>query len=285
MTNEADPAPLSRILKVDEIKDGASGEIVATAAEMHAIAGLLDLARLEGLTFNYRLDRGIAGRLHLSGRLKADLTQTCVVSLEPVDARVDVPVEIEFWPETLLATPDSEDPASRHRAGMARADRRWADRPGRGGLRDPGHLARSLSQAGRGKLRLVASGGARRPSRPRAAHLRPLPRSNGARARPSGKIRLSLTAFFSLFGFHFRGLPRLGRGMGQSLSRTAQTMGSPVTIALDAMGGDHGPSVVVPAAAIALVRHPEMRFLLVGDRADHRAGARRPSRARRQVRA
>ncbi len=33
------------------------------------------------------------------------------------------------------------------------------------------------------------------------------------------------------------------------------------------MGGDHGPSVVVPGAAIALVRHPDTRFLLVGDRA------------------
>jgi len=44
-------------------------------------------------------------------------------------------------------------------------------------------------------------------------------------------------------------------------------MGAPVTIALDAMGGDHGPSVVIPAAAIALVRHPGMRFVLVGDQA------------------
>lgn len=44
-------------------------------------------------------------------------------------------------------------------------------------------------------------------------------------------------------------------------------MGAPVTIALDAMGGDHGPSVVIPAAAIALVRHPDLHFLLVGDRA------------------
>ena len=42
-------------------------------------------------------------------------------------------------------------------------------------------------------------------------------------------------------------------------------MGTPVTIALDAMGGDHGPSVVIPAAAIALIRHPGMRFILVGD--------------------
>jgi glycerol-3-phosphate acyltransferase PlsX len=44
-------------------------------------------------------------------------------------------------------------------------------------------------------------------------------------------------------------------------------MGAPVTIALDAMGGDHGPSVVIPAAALALVRHPDMQFLFVGDTA------------------
>jgi phosphate acyltransferase len=44
-------------------------------------------------------------------------------------------------------------------------------------------------------------------------------------------------------------------------------MAAPVTIALDAMGGDHGASVVVPGAAIALVRHPDTRFLLVGDAA------------------
>jgi glycerol-3-phosphate acyltransferase PlsX len=42
-------------------------------------------------------------------------------------------------------------------------------------------------------------------------------------------------------------------------------MAAPVTIALDAMGGDHGPSVVVPGAGLAAIRHPEMRFILVGD--------------------
>ena len=39
-----------------------------------------------------------------------------------------------------------------------------------------------------------------------------------------------------------------------------------VRIALDAMGGDHGPSVVVPGAALALSRHPDSEFLLYGDR-------------------
>ncbi len=44
-------------------------------------------------------------------------------------------------------------------------------------------------------------------------------------------------------------------------------MALPVTIALDAMGGDHGPSVIVPGAALAAIRHPDIRFLLVGDTA------------------
>lgn len=42
-------------------------------------------------------------------------------------------------------------------------------------------------------------------------------------------------------------------------------MAAPRTIALDAMGGDHGPSIVVPGAAISLERHPDLNFILFGD--------------------
>jgi glycerol-3-phosphate acyltransferase PlsX len=38
------------------------------------------------------------------------------------------------------------------------------------------------------------------------------------------------------------------------------------TIALDAMGGDHGPEVVIPAALYALDRDPGLRLILVGPR-------------------
>ena len=41
-------------------------------------------------------------------------------------------------------------------------------------------------------------------------------------------------------------------------------MSESVTIALDAMGGDHAPSMVVRGAEIALQRHPDLRFLLFG---------------------
>ena len=40
-----------------------------------------------------------------------------------------------------------------------------------------------------------------------------------------------------------------------------------VRIALDAMGGDVGASVVIPGAAISLTRHPDAEFLLFGNRA------------------
>jgi glycerol-3-phosphate acyltransferase PlsX len=40
-----------------------------------------------------------------------------------------------------------------------------------------------------------------------------------------------------------------------------------VRIALDAMGGDVGASVVIPGAAVSLSRHPDTEFLLFGDRA------------------
>src|SRR6201992_1361044 len=39
-----------------------------------------------------------------------------------------------------------------------------------------------------------------------------------------------------------------------------------VRIALDAMGGDVGASVVIPGAAISLSRHPDTEFLLFGER-------------------
>src|SRR5450631_4915556 len=38
-------------------------------------------------------------------------------------------------------------------------------------------------------------------------------------------------------------------------------------IALDAMGGDHGASVVLPSADLSLTRHPDIEYLLFGDQA------------------
>jgi phosphate acyltransferase len=39
------------------------------------------------------------------------------------------------------------------------------------------------------------------------------------------------------------------------------------TLAVDAMGGDHAPGVIVEGVSIAAERHPDARFLLIGDEA------------------
>ncbi|MFS8038267.1 phosphate acyltransferase PlsX [Xanthobacter sp. AM11] len=44
-------------------------------------------------------------------------------------------------------------------------------------------------------------------------------------------------------------------------------MTAPVRIALDAMGGDHGPETVLAGAELSLGRHPDIAFVLYGDEA------------------
>jgi uncharacterized metal-binding protein YceD (DUF177 family) len=104
------PLPLVRTLRVDEFKEGEERAIEVNRAERDAIAALLDLRALDRLTFTFRLHRRGQGRLALQGTLAAAVTQTCVVSLEPVESTIDVPVEVEFWPvpmiDDLAASPD-----------------------------------------------------------------------------------------------------------------------------------------------------------------------------------
>src|SRR5438105_8311733 len=62
------------------------------------------------------------------------------------------------------------------------------------------------------------------------------------------------------------------RGLRRRVSRPGaccqgQSMPDKVRIALDAMGGDEGASVVVPGAQVALGRHPDVEFVLFGDEA------------------
>jgi phosphate acyltransferase len=51
------------------------------------------------------------------------------------------------------------------------------------------------------------------------------------------------------------------------VTATPYPMPEAIVIAIDAMGGDAGPDMVVPGVAIAARRHPGVRFLLFGDSA------------------
>ncbi len=61
-------------------------------------------------------------------------------------------------------------------------------------------------------------------------------------------------------------------------------MSNHARIALDAMGGDHGPAVIVGGAAIALERRPDSRFLLFGDEKAIRPELERHARLRQVAR-
>jgi uncharacterized metal-binding protein YceD (DUF177 family) len=102
MSRDAEGLHFSRPLKVEEIRDASSGEIEAGEAEMEAIARILDLVGLEGLTFAYRLRRDGKDGLRLTGTLKAKVTQNCVVTLDPVTTELEIPVEAVFWPAHLV---------------------------------------------------------------------------------------------------------------------------------------------------------------------------------------
>jgi uncharacterized metal-binding protein YceD (DUF177 family) len=96
------PPPLARTLRFDELKDGEELSIEVNPGEREAVASLLDLAALDRLSFSFRVQRRGQGRLAIHGTLAASVTQTCVVSLEPVASTLEVPVEIEFWPLHLI---------------------------------------------------------------------------------------------------------------------------------------------------------------------------------------
>jgi hypothetical protein len=102
MRDDANPGALSRVLRVDEIKDGTRGAIAATEAELAEIARLLDLVSLDELALDYRLNRVGGDRLRLTGELRAKVTQTCVVSLDAVATALDLPLDVEFWPASLV---------------------------------------------------------------------------------------------------------------------------------------------------------------------------------------
>ena len=61
---------------------------------------------------------------------------------------------------------------------------------------------------------------------------------------------------------------RLNRGVWHAAFLYWRIMKTHVRIALDAMGGDFGPSVVIPGAEQALSRHPDIHFVIVGRSAE-----------------
>ena len=91
------PAPeLSRVMKASDIGASPRGlTIEATAVERDGLAARFALLSLDVLAAELSVWSEAAG-VRVTGRVRAEATQACVVSAEPVPATVDAPLDLLF---------------------------------------------------------------------------------------------------------------------------------------------------------------------------------------------
>src|SRR3954464_6135445 len=109
MTDHANPWSVK--VAVAQIPDpGMHREFDASPRERSALA---DLGRLrEVLSASASLDLTLmrGGRVHVGGRVKARVGQTCVVTLDPIEDEIDEPIDLIFAPpEQISALADLVD--------------------------------------------------------------------------------------------------------------------------------------------------------------------------------
>jgi hypothetical protein len=97
MTNDADPWSVPVI--VAQIPDtGLHREIEADRAARDAMAEIAGLREILSASASLDLTLKKEGRVHVSGRVRARIGQTCVVSLDPIENDIDEAIDLIFSP-------------------------------------------------------------------------------------------------------------------------------------------------------------------------------------------
>ena len=94
-------------LTLDRIRDGDRLDLAADADECAAVAKRLGLVALDRFGAHAVLTRD-GETVRASGRLKANLTQTCVASGDPVQAHIDEAFDLKFVPAPVVTAPEEE---------------------------------------------------------------------------------------------------------------------------------------------------------------------------------
>jgi hypothetical protein len=101
-----DAPPFSRRVKVDALPaDGLPQTIEANPDERAGLAAANRLPAIASLTASFAVRRSGRGGARVTGEVHAEVTQLCVVSLEPFAATVDEPVDVRFAPAATAAAP------------------------------------------------------------------------------------------------------------------------------------------------------------------------------------
>lgn len=99
MTQKKQEFPWTVPVAADDIPEsGLHMEIEAPAETRAEIARLANLRALPALSAVFHLSRPGAG-VHVAGTVSAQVGQTCVVTLEPMDSAVEEPVDLLFTPQ------------------------------------------------------------------------------------------------------------------------------------------------------------------------------------------
>ena len=86
-------------------QSGLSREREAAPDELARIARALDLFACASLRTAYAVVPTVGGRFRVTGRLRAEISQACVVTLEPVDSTIEEGFDVTFWPEEEMPAP------------------------------------------------------------------------------------------------------------------------------------------------------------------------------------
>jgi uncharacterized metal-binding protein YceD (DUF177 family) len=104
----------SRLVRVESLpREGQVVTIEATPTERDALASFYKLPAIAALTATLRLEPWGRRGARVSGAVHGELTQVCIVSLEPFPATVDEAVAVRFAP------PTAADPKSSAREAQA----------------------------------------------------------------------------------------------------------------------------------------------------------------------
>lgn len=267
--------PFSRPILVERtLKTGQPVTVEANEEERAALARDFGLPGITRLTGTFRLS-GSLHRLQVTGTVEAAVTQTCSVTLEPFDGTVSEEVDVDFAAPTPSRARRPRMPTSPTRSSTA-ASTSAASPPS--SWRSASTRTRENPASPSSRRRRTRR---RNPSRrSRASRARSLGKNPGTTAedgRTTKRLQNSFAAWARVAIFR-RAADPCSRVPGGSERLFDTPMSQRVRISLDAMGGDHGPSTVVPGAGLARERHPETTFLMFGDEAVLTPWS-RPSRA------
>jgi len=110
--SETDASELLRCLSIAELSPAERQveKIHVDAVECAAIAERLDILSVENMSVEVELFRDLTGDVNMVGRIVADITQACVVTLEPVAQHIDTPLYQRFSERAEEEEGEDEDP-------------------------------------------------------------------------------------------------------------------------------------------------------------------------------